>query len=196
MTPEEILRDISHTITQGVDINKKNLFEDNIYRNSSSSSGGKDSFSTEVNPINSRVYGKSETYLGLYNSPWSRSPCNCEKSYLTQDQLPASFSDQTNFRPEDVKRKKETSGVFLIPESQGFFSRNINCYNKENSKICSCRHLKDTNGVKNFKAKVNGKESDKIGNDRNNCDLKKDYQPVDHEYSTVSEKFEFFCKIH
>ena len=187
MTPEEILRDISRTITQGVDANNKTLLEDYIYRNSSTSSGGKDSFTTEVNPINSRVYGKTETYLGLQNSSWSRSHCHRGKNSSGQDVLATSFRDQTNSRFEDDQNRKEnSSGVALVPTKEGFFSRNIHCYNSENSKICSCRRTQNSNGVTNFKEKDSGKEAARINNDKEQCNLRKEYPSANHEYATVS----------
>lgn len=188
MTPEEILRDISRTITQGVDVNKKTLFEDYIYRNSSTSSGGKDSFSTEMNPINSRVYGKTETYLGLQNPSWSRSHCHRGKNSPSQDLLTTSYGKQTNSRfDDDQNRKKSSSGVIVVPENEGFFSRNIHCYNTKNSKICSCRRSENSNRVSNFKEKDNGNESARINNDKEQCNLRKEYPSANHEYATVSE---------
>ncbi|XP_033211332.1 uncharacterized protein LOC117169199 isoform X2 [Belonocnema kinseyi] len=186
MTPEEILRDISRTITQGVDVNKKTLFEDYIYRNSSTSSGGKDSFSTEMNPINSRVYGKTETYLGLQNPSWSRSHCHHAKNSPSQDLLTTSYGKQTNPRFEDDQNRKESSsGVLVVPENEGFFSRNIHCYNTKNSKICSCRRSDNSNRVSNFKQKDNGKESDRINNEKEQCNLRKEYPSANHEYATL-----------
>lgn len=71
-TDEEILRDISRTVIQGVDTkvgsssttaSGRAIYED-IYRNSSLTSSGKESSSTiGVNPINSRLYGHRYTLL-------------------------------------------------------------------------------------------------------------------------------------
>ncbi|XP_051176134.1 uncharacterized protein LOC127291204 isoform X2 [Leptopilina boulardi] len=189
MTPAEVLRDISRTINQSIDLDKKTSLEDYIYRNSSSSSGVKDSFPTEMNPINSRVYSKNENYLGMQNSSWMH--CHCEKNFVSQDLLATPFVDQNNSLIDgssgsgDKKRKDANPEILLVPENRGFFSKNIHSYSKKNfHKNCSCHGFNNSNGV--TKAKEPGKDSSQLNTDRDKFDLKKEYPHVSHGYSMLN----------
>lgn len=191
MTPAEVLRDISRTINQSIDMDKKAVLEDYIYRNSSAS-GMKDSFPTEMNPINSRFYSKNENYLGLQNSSRntattttssSSAHCHCEKNFIGQDILSTQFVDQNNsLIDSDKKRNPE---ILLVPENRGFFSKNIHSYSKKNfnNKNCSCQGFNNSSGMTNFKGKEPRKDSLQLNSDREKFDIKKEYPHVNHGYS-------------
>lgn len=184
MTPAEVLRDISRTINQSIDMEKKTPLEDYIYRNSSSSTNGaKDSFPTEANPINSRVYSKNENYLGLQNSSWTTTHCHCEKNCVSQDLFATPFVDQNSLLDGEKKRKDGNPEILLVPENRGFFSKNIHSYNKKNFK--NCQGINNSNEITNFKLKESGTDFSQLNSDRNKFDLKKEYPHV-NTYSMVS----------
>ncbi|XP_003428026.1 uncharacterized protein LOC100679525 [Nasonia vitripennis] len=171
---EEILRDISRTVAQGVDAKPagsstasgRAIYED-IYRNSSLTSSGKESSSTiGVNPINSRLYGHR---------------CYCEhKTFLCQSH-PSSSQETT---PKSDGRKKPT--IFLLPDdhAQSFLSAG-----DKNRIICSCRSYKESCNLAPDKlgSKKNlGKQCRNPNDPRQEKEIRFNYPSIaEHEYTTL-----------
>ncbi|XP_015585316.1 uncharacterized protein LOC107263038 isoform X2 [Cephus cinctus] len=184
MKAEEILRDISRTVAQGINTKKRCLCEDYVYRLSSASSNvGKES--PGVNPVNVNIYGKSRSL---------RVPrCTCEKKTFSQGLL-SPFFTQIHQVNEERKKKDATPAVFLVPEYPRNLGETLHRYDNV-SGLCNYRTYRNFNDDSQNKKKHNAisgnysrSKEDPFAqqNSRNVKSIgRKGYQLTEPEYTTL-----------
>ncbi|KAK0098960.1 hypothetical protein PV326_011984 [Microctonus aethiopoides] len=158
MTPDEILRDISHTVSKGIEANgttSTGVAEEHVYRLSSSSSSGAGRDSVTVNPINFKLYGKSAYSSILSPSTKLSRQCTREGKRLLLQSVAKSSGEHG--KRDQCEPQPHVPAVFLVPRCKAIYPQTLHKYEtksvKGNNNLGEGRLMTDQNNFANINCK-------------------------------------------